>query len=71
MPEITAYIDVQVWCGGCNAGLCGQSSTNGTEITVEPCEICLEGAEGKGYDEGYDAATADIKSGEPPRGGTT
>ena len=57
VPEITASIDVGVWCSGCGAGLCRQSSTvNGHDVTVEPCEKCLDVARGEGYEEGYEAA---------------
>ena len=49
MPEI----DFSVYCS-CGNGLCRQTTVNGTNIEVEPCERCLKEARDGGYDKGYD-----------------
>ena len=48
MPEVT----IAVWCS-CGAGLCGQAKGGTGDITVDPCEKCLEEARDEGDDEGY------------------
>jgi hypothetical protein len=59
MPSFEADVTVEfeVWCS-CGAGLCNQCSTNGTSVTVEPCEKCLE----KEHDDAYDEGKADGRS---------
>lgn len=45
---LTSSVDFEVFCGRCNAGLCNQSDTRSSrrrsmpQVTVEPCERCLE-----------------------------
>jgi len=63
MPEITGTVetevtlDFQVWCGLCGAGLCNNVTTRDLDITIDPCEACLEASkedgDGEGYDRGY------------------
>ena len=64
MPEFEVEVSFDVYCS-CGAALCNQSSTQdyrrsygGTprSLIVEPCQACMDKAEVKGYDEGYDAA---------------
>lgn len=33
---------ISVYCGECGAGLCGNSRADGLDITVDPCETCLD-----------------------------
>ncbi len=48
--EVSADIDFEVYCGVCGAGLCNVSSTRESrnrkypQVTVEPCEACIETA---------------------------
>jgi len=60
MPEFT--LDFEVHCSR-GAGLCATSrvsySRGCPQVEVEPCEICLEKAENKGFDKGYDKALVD------------
>lgn len=59
MPEF----GFEVWCSECGAGLCQQTSVltdrSGINVTVGPCEKCLEKAELKGHSEGYDSGYED------------
>ena len=41
-------VEVEIWCGGCGADLCGQSTVHRDSITVEPCKKCLEDARQEG-----------------------
>jgi hypothetical protein len=62
MPELTietpdVAIEVEVWCGNCGDGLCGQSiaghrQRRGHHITVQPCEMCVNVAREEGYEKG-------------------
>lgn len=54
MAKITTDIEVEieVWCS-CGNGLCNVTTVDGTSITVEPCEVCMEAARQDGYDDGY------------------
>ncbi len=60
MPSFSVAVDFEVFCGGCNAGLCNKTETSKTRTremnaaTVEPCARCLEDARKEGADEGYD-----------------
>lgn len=57
VPETVIEADIQVWCGGCGAGLCHQAQASGhMGVSVEPCERCLATARDDGYAKGYDAA---------------
>ncbi len=40
MPEIS--IDVSVYCGTCNEGLCRITDVTDTVITVDACPACME-----------------------------
>ncbi len=51
-------IDFEVYCS-CGNGLCGQSKTKGTTLTIEPCEKCKEKEYDSGYDKGYDKGYTD------------
>ena len=51
-------IDIQIYCGGCGAGLCHQTHDSSSRhrgrepsFTVEPCEACVNAARNEGYDE--------------------
>jgi hypothetical protein len=68
MSEEQLSVEVEIVCNKCGNDLSILSAT-GNRLSVEVCNACMADAETEGYDEGYDAATADIKSGEPPRGG--
>ena len=54
-------LEFEVFCS-CGAALCRQSETRISrnrgmpQVVVEACEDCLERAQQKGYDAGYDAA---------------
>ena len=60
ITEINVDIEVEVYCGGCGAGLSNQSTSgninrrNKPFIEVVPCEKCLCKARDEGYSEGYD-----------------
>lgn len=62
MPTIE--VEFEVFCS-CGAGLCNQATTNNTSqrccpgITVEPCQKCLDEAEKKGHEDGYDSGYTD------------
>ncbi len=49
MPEIA----IEVWCGHCGAGICGETEISGTAITTQ-CPDCRDAAHDEGVDEGYD-----------------
>jgi hypothetical protein len=52
MPELTADIPFNVYCD-CGAALCGQTHVDrNNNVTIAPCERCLEEARKEGYDEG-------------------
>lgn len=60
-------VDVQVYCGGCGAGICGnvtQGKREG-EIHIDPCDKCLDEAKNEGFaegnDEGYEQGLIDGK----------
>ena len=58
--EVEATIDFEVFCARCGAGICGNCTDGNTPnrgmpyIQVEPCQRCIEDAEEKEYDKGYD-----------------
>lgn len=58
MPDITLSGNIDIYCGGCGVGLCGQSDSeekNGYwSITVIPCQKCLDDAKHEGYITGID-----------------
>lgn len=60
MPEIS--VEIEVYCGLCGAGLCGNTTTTrknryGSEaFSVEPCERCMKDSYNAGYDKGYSEA---------------
>jgi len=59
MPEFS--VDFAVYCS-CGNGLCTQSrgsNKRGPQVTVEPCEKCLQTEYDKGYQEGYDEGIKD------------
>ena len=61
VPETVIEIDIQVWCGGCGAGLCHQAQACGhMGISVEPCEQCLTKAKDDGYAEGYNKGCGEV-----------
>lgn len=51
MPKLEAEVEFEVWCS-CGAGLCRQTKANGTSVTVEPCESCLDTAREEGKEDG-------------------
>ena len=59
-------VDFEVRCN-CGEGLCNQSDTGATPgrgmpyVTVEPCPKCVDVAKQEGYEEGYDAALAELE----------
>jgi hypothetical protein len=63
MPEIE--VDIEIWCS-CGEGLCNQSSVkkarHGNGFVVEPCQKCLDRAEAKGYDSGFDDASRRVEN---------
>jgi hypothetical protein len=48
--DVEVDVDFEVFCARCGAGLCNQSDTRTSrnrkypQVTVEPCERCLENA---------------------------
>lgn len=50
-------LEFEVWCS-CGNGLCGQCKEVRGGIEVEPCEKCMEKAQGEGYGQGYDEGQA-------------
>jgi hypothetical protein len=48
--DVEVDVDFEVFCARCGAGLCNQSDTRASrnrkypQVTVEPCERCLENA---------------------------
>jgi hypothetical protein len=61
MPSFT--VDFEVFCGSCGAGLCNQSDTRKSrnrgedQLTVEPCEKCMNLSFEKGSDSRDDEIT--------------
>ena len=59
-------IEFEVFCGTCNAGLCGQSDTRHSrqrgqlQVTVEACEKCLEVAREEAREEEQETAQKEI-----------
>jgi hypothetical protein len=57
----TEDIDFSVYCS-CGEGLCNQSTTsqrgNRNDLTIKPCQKCLDDAERKGYERGYEEGFA-------------
>ena len=53
VPDININLDIYCSCGN---GLCSQSSLSysrgGYQVTIDPCEKCLERAEHEGYIKG-------------------
>ena len=49
--DVDVDVDFEVFCARCGAGLCNQSDTRESrnrkypQVTVEPCERCIEKAE--------------------------
>jgi len=57
MPEVSfdIKVDVEVWCGSCNAGLCGSATAEDYKgITVEACDKCLKAEYERGYADGLE-----------------
>lgn len=52
--EATVSLDFEVFCGKCGAGICSNAETRKSyrrlypQITIEPCERCLEEAKETG-----------------------
>lgn len=52
--EVDVDVDFEVYCAKCGAGLCNQSDTRSShrrgmpQVSVEPCERCLEDAREEG-----------------------
>lgn len=62
MPNVNFDItaSVEVWCGGCGTGLCGNATAVDYKgVTVEPCPACLQAEYDRGYDAGHDDGFAE------------
>jgi hypothetical protein len=52
--DVDVDVDFEVFCARCGAGLCNQSDTRTSrnrkypQVTVEPCERCLDSAREEG-----------------------
>lgn len=50
MPEFEITLSFEAYCDGCGGGMCGNVQTRKShrrsldQITIEPCEKCLENA---------------------------
>jgi len=57
MPEVS--IDIEIYCS-CGQGLCSQSTGGsgryGPNITVEPCEKCVDESYERGVEDGWEKA---------------
>lgn len=57
--ETEIDVDFEVFCGGCGAGICNNSTGGQTKqrghpyVKVNPCEKCLAEASDKGYEKGF------------------
>ena len=64
MPDIE--VEIEVYCAKCGEGLCNQTEavrTHGRRapaFRVQPCERCLNEAESRGHDKGYDDARDEL-----------
>lgn len=54
MPLVMVTTDIEVYCGNCGAGMCGQSKGGDNHVTVDPCHKCLDEADTTGWQRGYD-----------------
>jgi peptidoglycan hydrolase CwlO-like protein len=44
MENLMPYVEFEVWCATCGAGLCNKTTTRQGGIEVEACKSCLENA---------------------------
>ena len=57
MPSFSVEVDVEVLCGSCNDGICGNaehrtSNRRGRDqFVIDPCQRCLDRARQEGRDE--------------------
>ena len=62
----TADLDFEVYCAGCNAGLCSNCTTKKTynrganRLDIEPCKRCSESAREEGADKAREEMQARI-----------
>jgi hypothetical protein len=58
MPSIDTSVEFEVICARCGAGLCNNSDVRYSrqrgmaQVTVEPCQHCLDIEHDEGYKEG-------------------
>lgn len=65
--EISQNIDFEIICDTCGRGLdvAKENFRNGTiNLKIEPCSTCLDKADGKGYDRGYDEGETNAVEGK-------
>jgi hypothetical protein len=57
MPTFDVECDFEVYCD-CGEGICNNCDVENDEkkITVSPCAKCLDAAEQRGYEKGYNDA---------------
>ena len=64
MPIITPEIYVELYCGGCGAGICANGLADRecryARLTISPCETCLQAARAVVTKES-DASVEDLK----------
>lgn len=65
MPEIahdtTVYVDFEVFCGECGAGMCSRTTVDGADVHVSPCNNCLTESYDDGESAGYESAKGDFE----------
>lgn len=52
-------IDFEVFCEMCGAGLCRNTSVNGTSIYVSPCRNCMDSEADDAAEKAYSAGFVD------------
>jgi molecular chaperone GrpE (heat shock protein) len=60
-------VEFEVFCDACGAGICHQAegrnsrTRNAPQVTVQPCDTCMEKAKEKARQEGFDEGEADAE----------
>jgi len=49
--EVEVSVSVDVTCDGCGREL--EAKADGTNVYVQPCEVCVSAERKEAYDEGY------------------
>jgi hypothetical protein len=56
----TIEVDFECYCAACGTGICNDVSVRRRKLTITPCKHCLDAAEERGYDSGYDSRDTEV-----------